>query len=171
GIFTSISGSAPNRIFNIEWRAAYFSSQSALNFELRLYENSPRLDMIYGTLNGTGSSATVGVQHGTQATSFECNNGGLASGLQLTFQPGGCPDGGGGCLPPATTIVTPILSGSNLSFSFATVAGFNYTVLYKDSLGDPTWQVLQTVPGDGTLKIINVSATTPAQRFYRISAQ
>jgi PKD repeat protein len=171
GIFTSISGSAPNRIFNIEWRAAYYNPQNALNFELRLYENSPRLDMIYGTLNGTGSSATVGVQHGTQFSSFECNNGGLAAGLQLTFQPGGCPDGGGACLPPATTIATPILSGSNLSFSFATVAGFSYTVVYKDSLGDPTWQVLQTVPGDGTLKTINVSATTPGQRFYRISAQ
>ena len=24
GIFTSISGTAPNRIFNIEWRAQYF---------------------------------------------------------------------------------------------------------------------------------------------------
>ena len=24
GIFTSVSGTAPNRIFNIEWRAQYF---------------------------------------------------------------------------------------------------------------------------------------------------
>src|SRR5207253_10877264 len=32
GIFTSISGSAPNRIFNIEWRATYFSDGGSANF-------------------------------------------------------------------------------------------------------------------------------------------
>ena len=25
GVFTSVSGSAPNRIFNIEWRTVYFA--------------------------------------------------------------------------------------------------------------------------------------------------
>src|SRR5205823_5119500 len=39
GIFTSTTGAAPNRIFNIEWRAVYYSSPaSALDFEVRLYE-------------------------------------------------------------------------------------------------------------------------------------
>src|SRR5439155_941224 len=34
GIFTSITGSAPNRIFNIEWRTVYFSDDSqAANYE------------------------------------------------------------------------------------------------------------------------------------------
>ena len=57
GVFTSISGTAPNRIFNIEWRANYYNTNTALNFEVRLYENSTnrRFDIIYGTLNGTGS--------------------------------------------------------------------------------------------------------------------
>src|SRR5678809_529127 len=35
GIFTSISGTAPNRIFNIEWRAQYFPGSGSANFELR----------------------------------------------------------------------------------------------------------------------------------------
>ena len=39
GIFTSITGSAPNRIFNIEWRAVYFANTARhANHELRLYE-------------------------------------------------------------------------------------------------------------------------------------
>src|SRR4029079_7832047 len=34
GIFSSVSGTAPNRIFNIEWRATYISSWGEyINFE------------------------------------------------------------------------------------------------------------------------------------------
>ena len=47
GIFTSISGTAPNRIFNIEWRTVYFSDGTrAANYELRLYEGQNRFDVI-----------------------------------------------------------------------------------------------------------------------------
>ena len=50
-IFTSITGSAPNRIFNIEWRALYFAGTLALpTYELRLYEGQTRFDVIYGTV-------------------------------------------------------------------------------------------------------------------------
>ena len=48
GIFTSVSGTAPNRIFNIEWRAQYFPGSGSANFELRLYEGQSRFDVIYG---------------------------------------------------------------------------------------------------------------------------
>jgi hypothetical protein len=53
GIFTSVSGSAPNRIFNIEWRTVLFNDETATqNFEARLYENEPgKFDVIIGTLN------------------------------------------------------------------------------------------------------------------------
>ena len=51
GIFTSISGTAPNRIFNIEWRAQYFPGSGSANFELRLYEGQSRFDVIYGTVS------------------------------------------------------------------------------------------------------------------------
>src|SRR5262249_25817035 len=51
GIFTSISGTAPNRIFNIEWRAQYFPGSGNANFELRLYEGQTRFDVIYGTVD------------------------------------------------------------------------------------------------------------------------
>ena len=39
GIYTSVSGIAPNRILNIEWRAVYTNNTSQhANHELRLYE-------------------------------------------------------------------------------------------------------------------------------------
>jgi len=53
GIFTSISGTAPNRIFNIEWHALLnFTSNTPQHFEVRLYENDPnqRFDVIYGNV-------------------------------------------------------------------------------------------------------------------------
>ena len=56
GIFTSISGTAPNRIFNIEWRAQYFPGSGTANFELRLYEGQSRFDVIYGHVD-TGNTA------------------------------------------------------------------------------------------------------------------
>ncbi len=62
GIFTSISGTAPNRIFNIEFRSQYFPGSGTANFELRLYEGQSRFDVIYGTLTNGNSSATAGVQ-------------------------------------------------------------------------------------------------------------
>jgi hypothetical protein len=105
GIFTSTSGSAPNRIFNIEWRAIYFGTSTTLNFEIRLYETTGQIDFVYGTLNGTGSSATVGIQKGTGSggssdfTSFSCNAAGLSAGLKVSFTPlTTCPTGNGPCV-------------------------------------------------------------------------
>ncbi len=60
GIFTSITGSAPNRIFNIEWRTVLFANNaSTQNFEVRLYENRIHFpsdfDIIYGAINSNGA--------------------------------------------------------------------------------------------------------------------
>jgi hypothetical protein len=87
GIYTSVSGVAPNRIFNIEWRGGYFSGGGTANFEVRLHENTPNFETIYGVVTQTGTSATIGVQRdpGTLFTQFECNTGGLTTGQQLTF--------------------------------------------------------------------------------------
>jgi len=110
GIFSSVSGTAPNRIFNLEWRANYYNTNTSINFEVRLYENSAtrQIDVVYGVLNGTGSSATVGVQKGTGAlfTQFECNTGGLSNGLLLTFTQPACIT----VTPTRTSTNTPIVT-------------------------------------------------------------
>ncbi len=54
GIFTSVTGIAPNRTFNIEWRAVLFADTTVpQNFEVRLYENDQnlRFDVVIGMLN------------------------------------------------------------------------------------------------------------------------
>lgn len=109
GIFTSTSGVAPNRIFNIEWRTIYFSNNAQIaNFEVRIYEGQRRFDLIYGQVDQGGSGATVGVQKdtGSAFTQFLCNSSGLTAGLQLAFTlpscaagPGACPT----CVSPDTT--------------------------------------------------------------------
>jgi N-acetylneuraminic acid mutarotase len=77
GVFTSITGSAPDRVFNIEWRAVYFITPTLqLNFEVRLIENQDRFEVVYGTVPDDGNSATVGViRDSTHFTQFECNQG------------------------------------------------------------------------------------------------
>ncbi|MFN8289308.1 MAG: DVUA0089 family protein [Chitinophagaceae bacterium] len=88
GIFTSVSGTAPNRIFNIEWRGSLFIG-GTVNFEARLYEGQQRVDFIYGNMTNNGSSATIGVQGAisptTLFTGYSCNTAALSSGLGLSF--------------------------------------------------------------------------------------
>ena len=97
GIFTSVSGAAPNRTFNIEYREQLccFSGPPILDFEVRLHENTSNFEIIYGDLNGnTGATATVGAQSdtGSHFTQYECSTGGLSQGLQLNFVfAPGCP--------------------------------------------------------------------------------
>jgi N-acetylneuraminic acid mutarotase len=105
GIFTSITGSAPNRMFNIEWRTVYFRSPSQrANYELRLYEGQTRFDVIYGTIALGNASTTAGVQRdGTFFDQYFCNGlGGAATGGQsYTLRPCGTPS------PTPTATVTP----------------------------------------------------------------
>ena len=91
GVFTSVSGSFPNRIFNIEWRVTYCCGDNGpptVNFEARLYEGEQRIDFIYGANSGVNG---VGVQRdtGSQFTSVGCGVA-PASGTQYTFRPADC---------------------------------------------------------------------------------
>ena len=92
GVLTASSGSAPNRVFNIEWRAAYLHAPGIADFELRFYENSTRFDFIYDQVDDGGLSATVGVQqtYGGSYTQYQCNTGGISPGLRITWDLSGC---------------------------------------------------------------------------------
>jgi len=118
GIFTSTTGSAPNRIFNIEWTGGYFSGGGTADFEVRLYEGTNQIDFVYGTVTQGGSSATVGIQRGTGTTfdQFACNTAGtITSGLKVTYAPTTCgtPSPSPSVSPsPATPSPTPTPSAS-----------------------------------------------------------
>ncbi|HET9493032.1 MAG TPA: S-layer homology domain-containing protein [Chloroflexia bacterium] len=76
GIYISVSGSAPSRIYNIEWRATLRGGSRPVNFEVRLYENRNRIDLVYGSLDPL-SSHTIGAQRdiGSFITLIACNLG------------------------------------------------------------------------------------------------
>jgi len=93
GVFTSVSGTAPNRVFNIEWRTTYFGRSGTANFEVRFYENQTFFEMVYGVSNENGALASSGVQQGTLAsryaglpTTFSCATPALTNGLKVTYR-------------------------------------------------------------------------------------
>jgi hypothetical protein len=67
--------------------------------------------------------------------------------------------------------VTPTVtvSGGNANISFLTQGATSYQVLFKNSLSDPTWQLLTTVSGDGTVQTVH--DPLGAQRYYMVSTQ
>src|SRR5262249_53227286 len=75
GVFTSVNGTAPNRIFNIEWHAVEFDNNAnTANFEVRLYENggpanNKRFDIVYGA-NGAITALNTGGVQGSGGTGF-----------------------------------------------------------------------------------------------------
>jgi hypothetical protein len=96
GIFTTTTGTAPNRVFRVEYRTTYFGETSAtptLDYEVNLYENgSPAFDYTYGLINGTtttGRITSIGVQKNTTLfTQYACDTTGqtppVATGQKLT---------------------------------------------------------------------------------------
>jgi hypothetical protein len=71
--------------------------------------------------------------------------------------------------PP--TLLNPSLTGTTFVASFASQASVSYVIQYKNELNDATWQTLQTIPGDGTTKVITDNGANVSTRFYRIAAQ
>ena len=98
GIYTSISGTAPNRILNIEFRTCTFNPFETCSpdfqhyYEVRLYEGQTRFDIIYGWMGSHGVSATVGVQRDADIyTQYSCNsNGSVTTGMMLVFTMQSC---------------------------------------------------------------------------------
>ena len=94
GVFTSVSGTAPNRIFNIEWRTVYFADPTTTaNYELRLYEGQRLFVVIYGAVASGNTSATAGVQRDTFLTQYFCNGsvGAATGGQYYIYVPRPCP--------------------------------------------------------------------------------
>jgi hypothetical protein len=66
GIFTTTEGSAPNRIFDIEWRTTLYASGDTaptVHFEVRLFEGDPNLkfEVVYGDIGGVSGSPQMWV--------------------------------------------------------------------------------------------------------------
>ncbi len=113
GVYTSTSGSPPNRIFNIEWRACYKDKKTGLctayvNFEIRLHESesgneaqpvrqgtgqaeavdsayASEFEVIFGPENANGPASIMGVlRDQTTFTAYACHQS-ISPNLRLTF--------------------------------------------------------------------------------------
>jgi hypothetical protein len=170
GIFTSVQGTAPNRVFNVEWRARYYSGGGSLNFEVRLFEDNSHFEVVFGQVDQGGASATIGVQHPSlPATQYACDTAGLvSSGLRLSFACYNGPTGTASASPDPvyacgdegltrlTVNVTPGTSppstGITVQADLAGIGGSNGQLFYDDgthgdaAANDSTWSYQFTVP-------------------------
>lgn len=105
GIFTSVSGSAPNRIFNIEWRAVYFAYGTPVNFEIRLYEGQNRLDYVYS--NSVFYPSSV-VALSKDYYTYMCYPGVVSQGLSIIWTLPPC--GSVTPTPTSTRTLTPTIT-------------------------------------------------------------
>ncbi|MDQ6784584.1 MAG: hypothetical protein M3063_14330, partial [Actinomycetota bacterium] len=168
GIFTTVTGSAPNRVFNIEWRATLFPGVQPANFEIQLYEGQPRFDFVYGTTADGGSGEVVGVEKGSSPlfTQLSCKTPSLSPGLRLSFTSSTAPQ------ISVTKVASPI--------SLAAPGGtFTYTAQVNNpsavdpvkitSLVDNIYGDLATRTGSSCGALIGVTlapgATSPACSF------
>ncbi len=62
------------------------------------------------------------------------------------------------------------MSGGTAHLSFLALTSFTYTVQYKNSLTDSTWQTLTSIPGSESVQTVNDSSGQ-SQRFYRLLVQ
>lgn len=114
GVYTATNGTAPNRTFDIEWRARRYNSSGSgaptVQFMVRLHETSNLIEVFYSNVTGNnggggGASATTGIQRqssGADYDQFSFNTNALAAGQKLsyTLPPGICNVGPGTCFDP-----------------------------------------------------------------------
>lgn len=77
GVFSAVTGAAPNRQFILEWRGHYFEDDELpLNFEIIFYESSDTITVIYATSSETPSMFMVGVQEAFDGrlTQWDCGD-------------------------------------------------------------------------------------------------
>ena len=69
--------------------------------------------------------------------------------------------------PPNIAGIT--VTHTNVSVSFQSLIGLNYTLEYKNVLTDPNWNtILPATPGTGGLLTLHDTNALPVVRFYRI---
>jgi hypothetical protein len=79
GIFTTTTGTAPNRVFYIEFLTNYYNQAIPLDYEVALFENhTPSFEFIYDTINpaavANDSQLVIGVkQNDTTFTQYACD--------------------------------------------------------------------------------------------------
>ncbi len=67
--------------------------------------------------------------------------------------------------------IVPGPKGGALTFSVSTRSGLRYVLEFTDSLSHPNWTPLQSVAGDGAVKMLTDPGVDRGQGFYRVRIQ
>lgn len=164
-----LSGTAPNRVLTVEYKNVkwYYNASpvNLINFQIKLYEGSNRVEIVYGTMGatpGTSASASIGLSGATAGnfisitpasptatysttTEFTAINGThvpFLNGIKYEFIPP---------VPAVNDLAATAISG-NQTPSVGTVANYTVTVLNRGSAQQSTY----------TVKLVNSTGTTLA---------
>jgi hypothetical protein len=95
GVFTEVVGTAPNRVFIVEWKMLNPTGPSSPDWEILLYEGQPRFDVIYRSAPGRGDSATIGAQEAigkvARWVQWSCDTAVIQAGDRIIFDRRTCP--------------------------------------------------------------------------------
>ena len=105
---------------------------------------------------------------GGLTTPVAVNLGGVST-LRITTTTGLCYPNYFMLVPSSGITLTAARSGGNIVLSFPTLVGVTYRVLWRDDLTSGTWNLLTSVPGDGTVKSTSDPLIGP-KRFYKVVA-
>jgi hypothetical protein len=154
--------------------------------------------LVYGRLAGYAmntalSQVTAGWGTTTQTLkqlgTWVANPGGWQSWTWVPLQNNGAPvilslagtntlrvTSGGNCnanyfmlLPVQGINISAVKSGNNTAVSFPTKAGVSYSVYSTTSLIGGTWSLVATVPGNGSVKLVN-DPISGGSRYYKVTS-
>jgi hypothetical protein len=72
--------------------------------------------------------------------------------------------------PNNPVLSNPVVAHGQFQFLLPTQSGYSYQVQSKTNLSDAVWTPEQTLPGDGTVKLVTMDATG-AQKWVQVVAQ
>ena len=120
GVYWQVSGSSPNRILTVEWKNGLrYTYTDLLNFQIKLYETSNMLQVVYGSCTpASGSTTAVCGLRGTANTDY--NNRAATTSWSSTTA--------GGANTAAITISGTIFPVSGLTYTWCPTIGSGFNL-------------------------------------------
>ncbi len=129
-VYTAVSGTAPNRVYVIEWRnvSHYSGTSDGVTFEIQIEEGSNHIWFLYQDTSfgnasyNNGVSATSGIENpaGTAGNQYSFNTAVLTNNKVIHFWPGAVTDTP---TPTATLTSTPTFTPTSTFTPTATATG------------------------------------------------
>jgi hypothetical protein len=153
-----LSGTAPNQVLTIQWKdyRHFASTGDVYNFQIKLYETTNVIDVVYGsfTQNATNRTREVGLR-GAANTAF--NNRTTTTNWSATTS--------GAVNTANCTLTTAITPSSGLTFTWTPPTCPGSTGLVTTNITTTTatitWTEPTSIPANGYEYIVSSSAVTP----------